>query len=35
MVAGVFFNSSDALVPQGMNGTEDVYEWEREGIGSC
>ena len=31
----VFFNSSDALVPQDMNGTEDVYEWQREGVGSC
>jgi hypothetical protein len=25
--------SFDALVPQDMNVTEDVYEWEREGIG--
>jgi hypothetical protein len=32
-VPGVPINSFDALVPQDMNGTEDVYEWEREGIG--
>jgi hypothetical protein len=31
----VFFNSSDALVPQDVNGTQDVYEFEPEGIGSC
>ena len=24
----VFFNSADALVPQDVNGAEDVYEWE-------
>ena len=24
----LFFNSSDALVPQDVNGTEDVYEYE-------
>ena len=29
----VFFDSSDALVPQDTNGTEDVYEFEPEGIG--
>ena len=27
----VFFNSSDALVPQDVNGTQDVYEWEPSG----
>jgi hypothetical protein len=31
----LFFNSSDALVPQDVNGTEDVYEWEPAGVGGC
>jgi hypothetical protein len=31
----VFFNSSDALVPEDTDGGEDVYEWEREGAGGC
>jgi hypothetical protein len=31
----LFFNSSDALVPQDVNGTEDVYEFEPGGVGSC
>jgi hypothetical protein len=31
----LFFNSSDALVPQDVNGTEDVYEYEPPGVGSC
>lgn len=31
----VFFDSTDALVPQDTNGREDVYEYEPEGIGSC
>jgi hypothetical protein len=31
----LFFNSSDALVPQDVNGTEDVYEYEPPGIGGC
>jgi hypothetical protein len=31
----LFFNSSDALVPQDVNGTEDVYEYEPQGVGSC
>ncbi len=31
----VFFQSKDALVPQDTNGQLDVYEWEREGTGSC
>jgi hypothetical protein len=31
----LFFNSSDVLVPQDVNGTEDVYEFEPEGVGSC
>jgi len=31
----VFFDSKDALVPQDTNGVQDVYEWERDGAGSC
>jgi hypothetical protein len=31
----LFFNSSDALVPQDTNGLEDVYEYEPAGVGSC
>jgi hypothetical protein len=31
----VFFDSSDGLVPADSNGERDVYEWEREGVGSC
>jgi hypothetical protein len=31
----LFFNSSDALVPQDVNGEEDVYEFEPEGTGGC
>jgi hypothetical protein len=31
----LFFNSGDALVPQDVNGTEDVYEYEPQGVGSC
>ena len=31
----LFFDSSDALVPQDVNGTEDVYEYEPPGIGNC
>ncbi len=31
----VFFNSPVALVPQDTNKTQDVYEWERDGTGSC
>ncbi|HWX44627.1 MAG TPA: NHL repeat-containing protein [Solirubrobacteraceae bacterium] len=31
----LFFNSSDALVPQDINGNEDVYQYEPAGIGSC
>jgi WD40-like Beta Propeller Repeat len=31
----LFFNSSDALMPQDVNGTEDVYEYEPPGIGGC
>lgn len=31
----VFFNSSDALVPQDTNGLMDVYEYEPVDVGSC
>ena len=31
----VFFQTKEALVPQDTNGQTDVYEWEREGAGSC
>ncbi len=31
----MFFNSSDGLVPRDTNGTEDVYEYEPAGVGSC
>jgi hypothetical protein len=31
----LFFNSSDALVPQDVNGNEDVYEYEPVGAGGC
>ncbi|MCL2770091.1 MAG: hypothetical protein FWD42_08300, partial [Solirubrobacterales bacterium] len=31
----LFFNSSDALVPQDIDGNEDVYEYEPPGVGSC
>lgn len=31
----VFFETSQALIPQDTNGQEDVYEWERGGAGSC
>jgi hypothetical protein len=31
----LFFNSSDALVPQDINGTEDVYEYEPAAVGDC
>jgi NHL repeat/WD40-like Beta Propeller Repeat len=31
----LFFNSSDALVPQDRNGLEDVYEYEPSGVGTC
>jgi hypothetical protein len=31
----VFFDSSEPLVPQDTNGVQDVYEWERDGTGSC
>jgi DNA-binding beta-propeller fold protein YncE len=31
----LFFNSNDALVPQDVNGREDVYEYEPPGDGNC
>ena len=31
----VFFDSSSALVSRDTNGEQDVYEWEREGTGTC
>ena len=31
----LYFNSSDALVPQDTNGKEDVYEYESPEIGNC
>jgi hypothetical protein len=31
----LFFNSNDALAPQDVNGTQDVYEYEPAGIGGC
>ncbi len=34
-VGRLFFNSNDALVPQDVNGNEDVYEYEPQVIGSC
>lgn len=31
----VFFETTESLVPADVNGVGDVYEWERERIGSC
>jgi hypothetical protein len=31
----VFFQTAEALVPQDTNRLTDVYEWERQGRGSC
>jgi Fibronectin type III domain len=31
----VFFESVQPLVPQAQNGRMNVYEWERDGSGSC
>jgi hypothetical protein len=31
----VFFDSVEPLVPQDTNATADVYEWERDGAGTC
>jgi hypothetical protein len=31
----VFFNSTDALAPRDLDETEDAFEWETPGAGSC
>jgi hypothetical protein len=31
----VFFDTLEPLVPSDTNGRQDVYEWERDGEGSC
>jgi len=31
----LFFNDRDALVPQDVNGTWDVYQYEPPGVGGC
>jgi hypothetical protein len=31
----LFFDSTDGLVPQDVNGLVDVYEYEPSGVGSC
>jgi len=31
----LFFNSSDTLAPQDVNGTWDVYQYEPPGVGNC
>lgn len=31
----LFFDSSDALVPQDVDGVEDVYEYEPASVGNC
>ncbi len=31
----VFFETGDALAPEDTDGTNDVYEWEAAGVGSC
>jgi Tol biopolymer transport system component len=31
----VFFDGEDGLVPEDTNGTEDVYEYEPAGVGTC
>ncbi|MFI4990606.1 MAG: TolB family protein [Solirubrobacterales bacterium] len=31
----VFFETKEALLPGDTNGVQDVYEWERAGVGGC
>jgi hypothetical protein len=31
----VFFETAEALVPQDGNNTQDIYEWEQPGEGTC
>jgi hypothetical protein len=31
----LFFNSGDSLVPDDVDGTQDVYQYEPEGAGNC
>lgn len=31
----VFFDTTEPLVPEDTNHAQDVYEWEREGAGTC
>ncbi len=31
----LFFDTGEALVPQDVNGKQDVYEYEPDGVGSC
>lgn len=31
----LFFNAGDSLVPKDVNGTQDVYEFEPAGVGTC
>jgi hypothetical protein len=31
----VFFQTSEALLPNDTDGHQDVYEWEEDGVGSC
>jgi hypothetical protein len=33
--ARVFFDSDDPLLPQAVNHKLNVYEWERNGVGTC
>jgi hypothetical protein len=31
----LFFDSMDALVPEDVDGTQDVYQYEPQGVGTC